>query len=73
MRITTPDFAGAQDRDKHERAWQGLQNGLRAAVSRSEATDRLLLRDTDGMTWAITITTAGALTIAAFDGKTRDV
>jgi hypothetical protein len=46
---------------------------FRSVVSKDESTNRILLADTNGVVWAVTVTTAGALTTAVLSGKVRDI
>lgn len=50
-----------------------LTQVLRPVVSKDEATPRILLLDPDGVTWAVTVDVAGALTTAVISGKERDI
>jgi hypothetical protein len=48
-----------------------LRRALIPAVSRNEATDRVLLQSPNGTTYAVTVSDAGTLSTAVVDGNTR--
>jgi hypothetical protein len=73
MRVKLPLPGKTYDSTLVERALDKVEKAFSQVAGREEAIDRVLFRDEDGMVWAVTMTTAGALTVAAFDGKTRDV
>ena len=73
MRLKIPRVGAAYDPTVIKAANDKIEQAFTQVASREEAIDRVLFRDSDGVTWAVTMTTAGALTIAAITGKTRDV
>lgn len=50
-----------------------IRNTLSPAVSKNEATSRILLTAPDGSTYEVTVDNSGNLTTALNDGKTRDI
>lgn len=50
-----------------------IRRTLAPAVSKNEATSRILLTAPDGSTYEVTVDNSGNLTTALNDGKTRDI
>lgn len=52
-------------------ALDAIRRAFLSVVSKDEATNRILLRDADGVTWEVTVDTSGNLQTAVNDGKSR--
>lgn len=52
-------------------ALDAVRRAFLTVVSKDEAVGRLLLRDTNGVVWEVTVDTSGNLQTAVNDGKSR--
>lgn len=52
-------------------AFDAIRRAFVNVVSSNEAVQRILLRDSDGIVWEVTVDTSGNLQTAVNDGKSR--
>jgi hypothetical protein len=52
-------------------AFDAIKRGFLNVVSTNEAVGRILLRDSNGVVWEVTVDTSGNLQTAVNDGKSR--
>jgi hypothetical protein len=73
MNVRFPAFPNTPFGQLVQVAFQSVTAAFAGAVSKDEATDRIILRAPNGSTYAVTTDNSGVLTTAALSGKTREI
>lgn len=71
MKIVLPPPPASYSASNFIQVFDAIKRTLIPAVSKDEATPRILLQAPDGKIWEVTVSNSGVLTTALNDGKDR--
>lgn len=71
MKVVLPPPPASYSPSNFVQVFDAIKRVLLPAVSKDEATPRIMLLAPDGKIWEVTVTNSGVLTTTLNDGKTR--